>query len=102
MVAPGTSIPADILSAKETTLKPYNPTINKIPSLHSSKDIGVAYLKPKPLLGEGSSRNFAVESSSHLDRSSCSEKEESMPSFQGTSGDTDVCSSGISNWPAFL
>ena len=50
MEAPGTLIPADILSAKETTFKPYNPKINKIPSLHSSNDIGVAYLRPKPLL----------------------------------------------------
>uniref|UniRef100_A0A2N9ERV3 EDR1/CTR1/ARMC3-like peptidase-like domain-containing protein n=1 Tax=Fagus sylvatica TaxID=28930 RepID=A0A2N9ERV3_FAGSY len=99
MAAPGTLIPADILSAKETTFKPYNPKINKIPSLHSSNDIGVAYLRPKPLLGEGSSQNFAVESSSPLDRSSCSEKEESMPSFPGTSGDTAVGSSGISNRP---
>ncbi|GMY05305.1 serine/threonine-protein kinase EDR1-like [Fagus crenata] len=87
MEAPGTLIPADILSAKETTFKPYNPKINKIPSLHSSNDIGVAYLRPKPLLGEGSSQNFAVESSSPLDRSSCSEKAESMPSFPGTSGE---------------
>uniref|UniRef100_A0A2N9I8K0 non-specific serine/threonine protein kinase n=1 Tax=Fagus sylvatica TaxID=28930 RepID=A0A2N9I8K0_FAGSY len=48
MEAPGTLIPADILS---------------------------------------SSQNFAVESSSPLDRSSCSEKAESMPSFPGTSGE---------------
>jgi hypothetical protein len=97
MAAPGTFIPADILSAKETTFKPYNPKINKIPSLHSSNDIGVAYLRPKPLLGEGSSQNFAVESSSPLDRSSCSEKAESMPSFPGTSGDIAVGSSYIFN-----
>ncbi|KAF3972075.1 hypothetical protein CMV_004380 [Castanea mollissima] len=100
MAAPGTLIPADILSAMENTFKPYNPKINRITPLHLSKDIGVAYLRPKPLLGEGSSRNSAVESSSPLDRRSSSEKTQSIPLFPSTSGDTTVSSSGISNKPS--
>ncbi|KAL0005696.1 hypothetical protein SO802_013257 [Lithocarpus litseifolius] len=100
MAAPGTLIPADILSVMENTFKPYNPKISKIPPLHLSNDIGVTYLRPKPLLGEGSSHNFAVESSSPLDRRSSSEKAESIPLFPSTSGDTTVSSSGISNKPS--
>ena len=100
MAAPGTLIPADILSAMENTFKPYNPKINKIPPLHLSNDIGVTYLRPKPLLGEGSSHNSAVESSSPLDRRSSSEKAESIPLFPSTSGDTTVSSSGMSNKPS--
>ncbi|XP_042989487.1 serine/threonine-protein kinase EDR1-like isoform X4 [Carya illinoinensis] len=98
MGAPGALIPADILSVKETTFKPYNLKINRIPSMHSSNDIGVSYSRPKPLLGEGSSQNAALESSSPLDIRSSSENAESMPPFPGKSGDTTVGSSGTSDW----
>ncbi|XP_041019778.1 serine/threonine-protein kinase EDR1-like isoform X2 [Juglans microcarpa x Juglans regia] len=97
MGAPGTLIPADILSAKETTFKPYNLKINKIPSMHSSNDIGVSYSRPKPLVGEGSNQSAALESSSPLDIRSSSENAESLPPFPGKSGDTAVGSSGISD-----
>ncbi|KAG7968704.1 hypothetical protein I3843_08G167600 [Carya illinoinensis] len=100
MGAPGSLIPVDILSTKETEFKPYrNSQINKIPSLHPSNISGVAYLKPKPALGEGSSQNGALESSSHLERRSSSENSEFMPLFPGTRGDTSAGSSGTSNRP---
>lgn len=100
MGVPGYLIPADTPSANEATFNPYNPKVNKIPSLHSSNDSGVAYFRPKTLLGEGSSQNAEVESSSPLDKRSSSEKAESMPSFLHASGDTAVGSSGTSNRPA--
>ncbi|KAL1145362.1 hypothetical protein V6Z11_A11G293800 [Gossypium hirsutum] len=60
MAAPGTLIPADILSAKDTTFKSYNPIINNIPTLQSSDDV---YSREKPLKGEGQSRDSGVGSS---------------------------------------
>lgn len=84
MGAPGTLIPADILSVKETTFKPV---------------IG-AYLRAKPLLGEGSSQDAALESTLLLDRNYCSANAESIPSsFPGTSGDTAEGSSDIIDRP---
>jgi hypothetical protein len=99
MGVPGYLIPADAPSANEATFNPYNPKVNKIPSLHSSNDSGVAYFRPKTLLGEGSSQNAEVESSSPLDKRSSSEKAESIPPFLPASGDTVVGSSGTSNRP---
>ncbi|XP_059437222.1 serine/threonine-protein kinase EDR1 [Corylus avellana] len=99
MGVPGILIPVDTPSAKEATFNPYNPKVNKIPSLHSSNDSGVAYFRPKTLLGEGSSQNAEMESSSPLDKRSSSEKAESMPPFLRASGDTAVGSSGTSNRP---
>ncbi|XP_044499201.1 serine/threonine-protein kinase EDR1-like [Mangifera indica] len=96
MAAPGTLIPADILSAKDTAFKPYN-NISKIPVLLASNDSGLAYTKLKPLLGEGSSRNSAVDGSSPMDRGSGSEKAELLPSFPVSSNETGASSSGISN-----
>ncbi|KAB1202765.1 Serine/threonine-protein kinase EDR1 [Morella rubra] len=84
MGAPGTLIPADILSVKETTFKPV---------------IG-AYLRAKPLLGEGSSQDAALESTLLLDRNYCSANAGSIPSsFPGTSGDTAEGSSDIIDRP---
>ncbi|XP_031249412.1 serine/threonine-protein kinase EDR1 [Pistacia vera] len=97
MAAPGTLIPADILSAKDTAFKPYNPNISKIPVLLPSNGSGLAFSKPRPLLGEGSSQNSTVDGSSPMDRGSGSEKAESLPSFPAPSSETGASSSGISN-----
>ncbi|KAB9197935.1 hypothetical protein FH972_027006 [Carpinus fangiana] len=99
MGVPGILILVDTPIAKEATFNPYNAKANKIPSLHSSNDSGVAYFRPKTLLGEGSSQNAEMESSSPSDKRSSSEKEESMPPFLRASGDTAVGSSSTSNRP---
>ncbi|XP_017977303.1 PREDICTED: serine/threonine-protein kinase EDR1 [Theobroma cacao] len=95
MAAPGTLIPADILSVKDTTFKPYNPIISNISTLQSSDD-GV-YSRAKPLNGEGSSQNPAINNSLPLDWGSTSGNAESLPSLSGASGDSGVGSSGLSN-----
>ncbi|KAK9292058.1 hypothetical protein L1049_020012 [Liquidambar formosana] len=98
MAEPGTLIPADVLSAKDTTFKSYNPKISKIPSLQASNGSGVIYSRPKPFLGEyeGSSQKSAVENGLPLDRKSSSGKAESLPSLSA-SGESSVGSSGTSN-----
>lgn len=98
MGAPGTLIPADILSAKDSSLKSYNPKLSKIPTLQASKDPGGVYSRPKPLLGdyEGSSQTSTIENSLPQDRKASSEKIESLDSFSSSSGDTGVGTSRIS------
>ncbi|KAK2637629.1 hypothetical protein Ddye_025424 [Dipteronia dyeriana] len=97
MAAPGTLIPADILSAKDTAFKPYNPQISKIPALQSSIDSELVYSRPKPLLGEGSSKNSAADGKSVVDRVYSSGNTESLLSFPVSSNETGAGSSGISN-----
>ncbi|CAK7340893.1 unnamed protein product [Dovyalis caffra] len=82
MAAPGTLIPADAPSAKDTTFK--------IPALHSSNDTGVVFARPKRSPGEGTSQNSSVDGIS-------SENAESLPSFSGSNSDTGVGSSGVPN-----
>ena len=98
MGAPGTLIPADILSAKDSSLKSYNPKLSTIPTLQASKDPGGVYSRPKPLLGdyEGSSQTSTIENSLPQDRKASSEKIESLDSFSSSSGDTGVGTSRIS------
>ena len=84
MAAPGTLIPADILSAKDTTsIKPYNPKVSKIPSLHHYNDAGISSAKPTSLLEEGSSQNFEAEASSLVDEKLSYGRTESVPSSSG-------------------
>ncbi|XP_015875493.3 serine/threonine-protein kinase EDR1 isoform X1 [Ziziphus jujuba] len=100
MAAPGTLIPTDIPSAKDTTFKPYNPNSSIIPTHYSLNDSGVAYSGAyPPLQGEGSSQNPAFESSSVLDRNSRSAKAESVPAFSGSS--VDNTGSGVDNTGSF-
>ncbi|PPD75518.1 hypothetical protein GOBAR_DD27561 [Gossypium barbadense] len=94
MAAPGTLIPADILSAKDTTFKSYNPIINNIPTLQSSDDV---YSREKPLKGEGSSQHPMTDSSMPVDWGSTSTSAEQLPSLSGQSRDSGVGSSGLSN-----
>ncbi|KAJ8760737.1 hypothetical protein K2173_017847 [Erythroxylum novogranatense] len=94
MAAPGTLIPADILSAKETTFKPYNSNIGKVPPLHSSNDSGVAHSRIKPLHGEGTSQTSSVNCNLP---SVGTLNAVSSPSLLGAGCDSDVSSSGLSN-----
>ncbi|XP_022744697.1 serine/threonine-protein kinase EDR1-like [Durio zibethinus] len=89
MAAPGTLIPADILSAKDTTFKPYNPIIS---NLQSSDDV---YSRAKPLNGEGSSQHPVINNLPFNWRSSSGSAESS--SLSGPSGYIYVGSSGLSN-----
>ncbi|XWS64649.1 hypothetical protein CRYUN_Cryun05aG0020800 [Craigia yunnanensis] len=94
MAAPGTRIPADILSAKDTTSKPYNPIISNIPTLQSSEDV---YSRAKPFNGEGSSQHPVINSGLPFGCGSSSGSTESLSSLSGPSGDSGVGSSGLSN-----
>ncbi|XP_023531003.1 serine/threonine-protein kinase EDR1-like isoform X2 [Cucurbita pepo subsp. pepo] len=100
MAAPGTLIPADVLNAKDTTmLKPYNPKVSKISSLHYSNDVEISSTKPTPSLEESSSQNYEAEASSLVDGKLGYGRTESVPSSSGTgtsrykgvhSGDSNV------------
>ncbi|XP_057977946.1 serine/threonine-protein kinase EDR1 isoform X2 [Malania oleifera] len=68
MAAPGTLIPADILSAKEITFKSYNPKLSKIPAFHASNDSGVICSRPKPLFMEFEGGDSSAGSSGISDR----------------------------------
>ncbi|XP_050380166.1 serine/threonine-protein kinase EDR1 [Argentina anserina] len=81
MADPGTLIPADISSAKDTNFKPVNPKSNTIPTFPSLIDAEVVYSRRKPLHGEGSSQN--------------SESTEKAEAFWGAIGDTGFGSSDI-------
>ncbi|KAJ6928938.1 hypothetical protein NC652_012947 [Populus alba x Populus x berolinensis] len=88
MAAPGTLIPADVPSAKDSTFK--------IPAPHSNQT-GVVFARSKPLTGEGTSQNSSVDGISPLDRILSSENAEFLPSFSGSSNNAGVGSSGVSN-----
>ncbi|KAJ6996181.1 serine/threonine-protein kinase EDR1-like [Populus alba x Populus x berolinensis] len=88
MAAPGTLIPADVPSAKDTTFK--------IPAPHSNQT-GVVFARSKPLTGEGTNQNSSVDGISPLDRILSSENAEFLPSFSGSSNNAGVGSSGVSN-----
>ncbi|XP_011003793.1 PREDICTED: serine/threonine-protein kinase EDR1-like isoform X2 [Populus euphratica] len=53
MAAPGTLIPADVPSAKDSTFK--------IPALRPTNDTGVVFTRPNPLPGEGTSQSSSVD-----------------------------------------
>ncbi|KDP23616.1 hypothetical protein JCGZ_23449 [Jatropha curcas] len=93
MADPGTLIPADVLSAKDTNFISCNPNISKFPGLHSSNDI--VYSKPKPLSGEGSSQNSSMDGRLPLEKRLSTEGLESSATFSGASSDAGVGSSGI-------
>ncbi|GMI79229.1 ENHANCED DISEASE RESISTANCE 1 [Hibiscus trionum] len=92
MAAPGTLIPADILSAKDTTFKSYNPIINNIPTLQSPDEV---YSREKPLKGEDSRHHPAVNSGKPFDWGSSSGSAEVPPSLSSPSRDSGVGSSGL-------
>ncbi|KAA3468647.1 serine/threonine-protein kinase EDR1-like [Gossypium australe] len=94
MAAPGTLIPADILSAKDATFKPYNPIISNIPTLQSSDN---GYSRAKPSSIEGSSQHPVINGSLPINWGSSTGTAEVLPSLSGPSGDSTVSSSGLSN-----
>ncbi|KAF7144268.1 hypothetical protein RHSIM_Rhsim05G0150000 [Rhododendron simsii] len=79
MGAPGTLIPADVLSIKDTSFGSYPPNFSKIPSLQTTYDSGLVY----PILREfeGSSQSSGVENSFPLGKRSSSEMTETFPSL---------------------
>ncbi|EEF49716.1 map3k delta-1 protein kinase, putative [Ricinus communis] len=94
MADPGTLIPADVLSAKDTTFKSYNPNINIIAGLQSPNESEIIYTRSSPSFGEGSSQNSSMDGSLPLDRRSSNETAESLASFSGASSNVGVGSSG--------
>ncbi|XP_059649381.1 serine/threonine-protein kinase EDR1 [Cornus florida] len=70
MGAPGTLIPADVLSAMDSSFMSYNPKLSKLPTLQSTNDSEVVFTRSNQPLGEceGSGQNSAVENSLPLGR----------------------------------
>lgn len=96
MAAPGTLIPVDIFSTKDTSLKSYNPVSSKFPSLQTSNESGVVYSRSHPTdESESSGQDFAVQKSSPLGRKLSSEKKESLPAGLFASTDSSVGSSAV-------
>ncbi|XP_061348416.1 serine/threonine-protein kinase EDR1-like [Gastrolobium bilobum] len=96
MAAPGTLIPADISSARDTSFMPYNPKV--LPSLPSAKETDFSYTGPMPSHGEGSSQNSVIKGGSpQLNQKSCFDKSEYMPSNFDLKGDNGVGPSKIPN-----
>ncbi|KAA8544988.1 hypothetical protein F0562_019795 [Nyssa sinensis] len=96
MGAPGALIPADVLSAKDTSFRSYNPKLSTLPSFQTTPESGIVYSRPKQLPSEyeGSSQNSVVKTSFPLGRKSSSEKTQSLLSLSSASGDTRAGSSG--------
>lgn len=94
MGAPGTLIPADVLSTKDASLKSYSPKLNKIPSLPSNSDPGVSYPRRNLLSGQnsGSGDDFSNRSKP--------EKIESVHSISDAGGSSIAGSSGINKRPS--
>ncbi|KAK4744239.1 hypothetical protein SAY87_010551 [Trapa incisa] len=92
MAAPGTLIPVDFSSTKDNS--PYNPKLTQVPFL--SKEHGIYYSRPKPILGEGSSRSSMAESSPYIEGRSSSDKPDPHLPLSDTSHDLGVGTSGSS------
>ncbi|KAK2402949.1 Serine/threonine-protein kinase edr1, variant 2 [Trifolium repens] len=97
MAAPGTLIPADILNAKDSAFKSYNPKI--VPSFPSAEETEPSYSRPiPPSNGEGSSRTSVIKGNAlPWNGKSYTEKFEYMPSNFGLNRDTGVGPSKIPN-----
>ncbi|XP_059312162.1 serine/threonine-protein kinase EDR1 isoform X1 [Lycium ferocissimum] len=94
MGAPGTLIPADVLSAKDASFKAYSPKLNKIPSLPPNSDSGGSYLRQNLLSSQNSGLGDDFSSSSK------SEKIESVHSISDAGGSSTAGSSGINKRPS--
>ncbi|KAK7258751.1 hypothetical protein RIF29_24336 [Crotalaria pallida] len=96
MAAPGTLIPADVSTAKDTSFNPYNPKV--LPSLPSTRETDFYYTRLAPSHGEGSSQNSVVKSASPpLNGNSYFDQSEYMPSNFGFNENYDVGSSKMPN-----
>lgn len=58
MAAPGTLIPADVFSAKDSSLKSYMPKSSKLPDVQSTKDFGFPSRPVSNIINGGSSQNI--------------------------------------------
>lgn len=94
MGAPGTLIPADVLSAKDASFKTYSPKLNKIPSLPSNSDSGVLYPRHNFLSGQNS--GLGDDFSNNRSKP---EKIESVHSISDAGGSSTAGSSGINKRP---
>ncbi|KAJ8572967.1 hypothetical protein K7X08_009478 [Anisodus acutangulus] len=94
MGAPGTLIPADVLSAKDASFKSYSPKLNKSPSLPSNSDSGVSYPRHNLLSGQNSGLGDDFSSKSKP------EKIESVHSISDAGGSSIAGSSGINKRPS--
>ncbi|KAH0728398.1 hypothetical protein KY285_002438 [Solanum tuberosum] len=92
MGAPGTLIPADVLSAKDASFN--SPKVNKIPSLPSNGDSGVSYPRRNLLSGQNSGLGDDFSSRSKP------EKIESIHSISDAGGSSTADSSGINKRPS--
>ncbi|KAI3980952.1 hypothetical protein MKX01_025517 [Papaver californicum] len=88
MAAPGTLIPADILSIKDASFSSYNPRLSKIPSLGSATDSGFDISREETLHGYKDSNRRYIGDSTPFDRKASPEKIELAPSISG-------CSNGL-------
>lgn len=89
MGAPGTLIPADVLSAKDTSFMSYHPKLSKLPNHQATNDAGVAYSKPNLSSGQSSAGQNNFSSGKE------SEKTGPLPSLHNGRMATGVVSSGL-------
>ncbi|KAJ4956208.1 hypothetical protein NE237_012991 [Protea cynaroides] len=85
MAAPGTLIPADILSTKDASFNSCNPRLNKVLSFQPANDLGSGYSRLEPLHGECSAVNGKSILENNAERISSPQEIESVPSFSTAS-----------------
>lgn len=85
MAAPGTLIPADVLSGKDSSVPAYNQKLNKIPSMLPKNDLESPYSRPKPL---NSVSNGGSPVDNNSGQNSFIGKMESLPSSSSSNNDT--------------
>ncbi|CAN4111239.1 unnamed protein product [Withania somnifera] len=95
MGAPGTLIPADVLSAKDASFKTYSPKLNKFPSLPSNSGSGVSYPRQNFLSGQTS--GLGDDFSNNRSKP---EKIESVHLTSDAGGSSTAGSSGINKRPS--
>ncbi|CAN4108640.1 unnamed protein product [Withania somnifera] len=95
MGAPGTLIPAEVLSAKDASFRTYCPKLNKIPSLPSNSGSGVSYPRQNFLSGQTS--GLGDDFSNNRSKP---EKIESVHLTSDAGGSSTAGSSGINKRPS--
>ncbi|KAL6005236.1 Serine/threonine-protein kinase edr1 [Asimina triloba] len=93
MAEPGTLIPAEILSSKDTSLNS-NPRLSKNLTPWAANEMGVGLPKMEPIYGE---YRGAKDNSGMITRKSGPEKAVLIPSFASTSNGGNVASSSSGN-----
>ncbi|KAL2942431.1 Serine/threonine-protein kinase EDR1 [Bienertia sinuspersici] len=87
MAAPGTLIPSDVLSVKDSSVPAYNQKLNKIPSALPTNDFEFPYARPKP---SNSVPSGGSSVDNNLDQHSVTGKMESLPSSSIPNNDMGV------------